>query len=73
MLCIRGDGTLTLLAKMILGPLKRGITSLEEIAKATDQSLPRIRSGLRELKEVGYVKETEGKYELSEKGEKALQ
>jgi predicted transcriptional regulator len=52
----------------MLQSLKNGPSSPEEVANRTGQPLFRVRSGLRELKNAGFVDETEGKYMLSETG-----
>ena len=44
----------------------------EEIAKETKLPLFRVRSGLRDLSEAGYVKEEVRKYSLTESGKEAL-
>jgi predicted transcriptional regulator len=57
----------------LLKSLKNGALSPEEIANKAGQPLFRVRSGPRELKNAGLVKEMEGKYGLSENGEKLVQ
>ena len=44
----------------------------EGIASRTDESLPRLRSGLRELKNAGLIEEVEGKHGLSSRGAKVV-
>jgi len=44
----------------------------EEIAEETKLPLFRVRSGLRDLSEAGYVKEEQGKYNLTDAGREAL-
>jgi predicted transcriptional regulator len=44
----------------------------EEVSSKTGQPLFRVRSGLRELKNAGFVEEKEGKYTLSEAGKSIL-
>jgi predicted transcriptional regulator len=56
-----------------LKSLKDGALTPEEIAGKTGQPLFRVRSGLRELKNAGFVEETEGKYSLSKDGKTAIQ
>ena len=46
--------------------------SIEEIAKDAGLPLFRVRSGLRELKQAGLVKQKNDKYELSAKGVELL-
>ena len=71
--CIDSDGKPTPSARKLLESLKSKALPPEEIVKATDMSIPRIRSILRELLNADYVKENEGKYELTEEGIKTLQ
>ena len=66
--CVYPDGKPTPTGIARLKSLKNGSLSPEEIAKTTGQSLPLVRSGLRELKEAGFVEESEGIYKLSKKG-----
>lgn len=55
----------------ILKSLKDGPLSPEEVANRTGRPLYSVRSGLKKLKNAGFVEETNGKYKLSEKGQKA--
>jgi predicted transcriptional regulator len=66
--CVSPDGKPTSSGMAVLQSLKNGALSPEEIANKTGQPLFRVRSGLRELKNAGFVEETEGKYVLSEAG-----
>jgi predicted transcriptional regulator len=66
--CISPDGKPTSTGVALLKSLKNGALSPEEIASKTGQPLFRVRSGLRELKNAGFVEETEDKYRLSETG-----
>jgi predicted transcriptional regulator len=56
----------------LLKSLKNGILSPEEITSKTGQPLFKVRSGLRELKNAGFVEETGNKYGLSETGKTAV-
>jgi len=49
--------------------LRDGPLSPNEIAGATGQPLFRVRSGLRELMEAGYVEMDEDRYRLSDRAE----
>jgi predicted transcriptional regulator len=71
--CVSPDGKPTSSGLAVLKSLKNVTLSPEEIANKTGQPLFRVRSGLRELKGAGFVRETEEKYELSDVGEKAIQ
>lgn len=70
--CVTPDGKPTESGRKILASIKdHGLP--EEIAKETKLPLFRVRSGLRDLSEVGYVKEEQGKYNLTDAGRKALE
>lgn len=66
--CVSPDGKPTFTGMIILRLLKSKALSPIELATKSGQSLPRVRSGLRELQNAGFVEETEGKYKLSERG-----
>jgi predicted transcriptional regulator len=66
--CVSPDGKPTSSGMALLRSLKNGALSPKEIASKTGQPLFRVRSGLRELKNAGFVEEKEDKYRLSEKG-----
>jgi predicted transcriptional regulator len=67
--CVSADGKPTSSGMAVLKAIKDGAVSPEQIASKTGQPLFRVRSGLRELKNAGFVKEAENKYKLSETGE----
>jgi predicted transcriptional regulator len=71
--CVSPDGKPTTSGMTTLKALKNTTLSPEEIAAKTGQPLFRVRSGLRELKNAGFVEETEEKYKLSKTGETAIQ
>jgi predicted transcriptional regulator len=66
------DGNPTSSGVILLKSLKESALSPEEIAGKTGQPLFRVRSILRELENVEFVKQREGKYILSEAGENIL-
>jgi predicted transcriptional regulator len=66
--CISPDGKPTSTGVALLKSLKDEALSPEEITSKTGQPLFRVRSGLRELKNAGFVEQTEDKYRLSETG-----
>jgi DNA-binding IclR family transcriptional regulator len=68
MACISPDGKPTESGTKMLRALKSGLGSAEEIAQSTGLPLFRVRSGLRELTQVGLVTETGGRYEITDKG-----
>lgn len=71
--CTTPDGKPTTTGVATLRSLKDEVLSPEEVASKTGQPLFKVRSGLRELKNAGFVEETEEKYRLSETGKKAIQ
>jgi len=71
--CISPDGKPTSSGTAVLKSLKEGALSPEEIANKTGQPLFRVRSGLRELKNAGFVEEVADKYELSTTGANVIQ
>jgi predicted transcriptional regulator len=70
--CVSPDGKPTSSGMALLQSLKEKALSPKEIADKTGQPLFRVRSGLRELKNAGFVEETEDKYRLSEDGKKLV-
>jgi predicted transcriptional regulator len=71
--CISSDGRPTSTGMALLKSLKNGAQSPEEITSRTGQPLFRVRSGLRELKNAGFIEEDDDKYRLSETGKTAFQ
>ena len=70
--CVSPDGKPTSSGMALLQSLKNGALSPKEIADKTGQPLFRVRSGLRELKNAGFVEEAEDKYALSKNGKKLV-
>jgi predicted transcriptional regulator len=70
--CVSPDGKPTSSGKAVLKSLEDAALSPEEIASKTGQPLFKVRSGLRELKNAGFVEETADKYTLSKIGENAI-
>lgn len=66
--CISADGKPTATGMATLKSLKDGALTPEEVASKTNQPLFKVRSGLRELKNGGFVEEANDKYALSKKG-----
>jgi predicted transcriptional regulator len=52
----------------MLGALKAGAGSAEEIAQKAGLPLFRVRSGLRELTQAGLTTEAGGRYKITDKG-----
>ncbi len=71
--CVSPDGKPTSSGTVLLKSLKSRALSPKEIANKTGQPLFRVRSGLRELKNAGFIEEAEGKYKLSKNGEMLVQ
>ncbi len=71
--CVSPDGKPTSSGTALLKSLKNGALSPDEVASKTGQPLFRVRSGLRELKNAGFVEEVEDKYRLSKTGETLVQ
>jgi predicted transcriptional regulator len=67
--CISPDGKPTSSGMILLKSLKNGAFTPNEVSSKTGQSLYKVRSGLRELKNAGFVKETNGSFSLTESGE----
>jgi predicted transcriptional regulator len=70
--CISPDGKPTSTGLALLKSLKDGALSPEDITSKTNQPLFRVRSGLRELKNAGFIEETEDKWRLSEAGKRVV-
>ncbi len=71
--CVSSDGKPTPSGIAVLKSLKEGNLSPEEISGKTGQPLFRVRSGLRELQNAGFVETREDKYRLSNTGEEVIQ
>jgi predicted transcriptional regulator len=71
--CISPDGKPTSTGMASLKSLKEGPLTPEEVAGKTGQPLFKVRSGLRELKNAGFVEEAAEKYVLSKNGSNAIQ
>jgi hypothetical protein len=71
--CISADGKPTATGMATLKALRDGPLTPEEVAGKTGQPLFKVRSGLRELKNAGFVEEAAEKYLLSSNGNKAIQ
>lgn len=70
--CVSPDGKPTKSGLETLNSIKNGASMPEEIAGATGQPLFRVRSGLRELVNAGFVSLMDEKYYLTPEGEKVL-
>ena len=70
--CVSDDGKPTESGVKMLQALKAGNATPEQIAAATEMSLYRIRSGIRELVAAGYAAESDGSYSLTAQGAAVL-
>ena len=66
--CVSPDGKPTESGVKTLTAVKDGANTPNNIAEATGQPMFRVRSGLRELVNAGFLKEKEGKYSLTPTG-----
>ncbi|MBN1857305.1 MAG: hypothetical protein JW846_10200 [Dehalococcoidia bacterium] len=66
--CVGPDGKPTESGIAMLGALKAGKTSPEDIAAATGRPLYRVRSGLRDLVMAGLASENGESYALTKEG-----
>jgi len=70
--CVSPDGKPTGTGLKTLTSVKEGATTPDKIAEATGQPMFRVRSGLRELVNAGFLEEADGKYSLTETGKGVL-
>ena len=70
--CVSPDGKPTESGLKMLGALKAGKKSPEDIAAATGMALFRVRSGIRDMVTAGYVADHDGSYTLTDQGAAAL-
>jgi predicted transcriptional regulator len=71
--CVSPDGKPTATGLNTLKSLTDGSLSPEEVSGKTGQPLFRVRSGLRELKNAGFVEEIGEKYALTQSGKIIIQ
>ena len=70
--CVSPDGKPTQSGLATLNAVKYGVYTLREIGNATGQPLFRVRSGLRELVNAGFLELSGDKYSLTSDGENIL-
>jgi predicted transcriptional regulator len=68
--CVSPDGKPTKSGVATLKSIKNGASTPKEIAESTGQPLFRVRSGLRELVNAGFIEQVESRYRLTSDGEK---
>jgi len=73
MACISPDGKPTESGSKMLGALRSGLGSPEEIARETGLPLFRARSGLRELTQAELANQKNDKYQITDKGSTLLE
>ncbi len=70
--CVSPDGKPTSTGMTTLNAVKAGASTQKEVANATGQPMFRIRSGLRELVNAGFLELVDEKYALTVVGEQVL-
>ena len=70
--CVSADGKPTKSGVATLTALKNGASIPKAISENTGQPMFKVRSGLRELINAGFVKQVENEYKLTEQGNKLL-
>jgi len=70
--CVSSDGKPTGTGVNTLTSVKEGLTTPDKIVEATGQPMFRVRSGLRELVNAGFLEEADGEYSLTESGKGVL-
>jgi DNA-binding IclR family transcriptional regulator len=70
--CVSADGKPTKSGIATLSAVKRGASTPKAVAESTGQPLFRVRSGLRELVNAGFVKQIDDKYQLTPEGSKLV-
>jgi len=72
--CINPDGKPTETGKKVLPALKNeGLSSSEKVSESTGLALFRVRSGLRDMTDAGFVEIIGDKYNITEKGSKLIE
>jgi len=70
--CVSPDGKPTKSGIAKLSALKSGASTPKAVADITGHPLFRVRSGLRELVNAGFVKQVDDKYQLTPEGDKLV-
>jgi DNA-binding IclR family transcriptional regulator len=70
--CVSPDGKPTKSGIATLSALKSGVSTPKAVAEITGHPLFKVRSGLRELVNAGFVKQVDDKYQLSTEGSKLV-
>jgi DNA-binding IclR family transcriptional regulator len=70
--CVSADGKPTKSGIEMLSALKGGASTPDALSGATGMSMFRVRSGLRQLVNAGFVKQVDDKYQLTPEGNKLV-
>ena len=70
--CVSADGKPTKSGIATLSALKNGASTPKAVADVTGQPLFKVRSGLRELVNAGFVEQVDDKYQLTTEGSKLV-
>ena len=70
--CVSPDGKPTQSGLATLNVVKGGAVTPRDVADATGQPMFRVRSGLRDLVNAGFLDLSEDKYSLTSEGEHVL-
>jgi DNA-binding IclR family transcriptional regulator len=70
--CVSADGKPTKSGIATLSALKSGASTPEALSGATGMPMFRVRSGLRQLVNAGFVKQIDDKYQLTTEGNKLV-
>ena len=70
--CVSPDGKPTKSGIATLSALKSGASTAKAVSDVTGQPLFKVRSGLRELVNAGFVKQVDDKYHLTTEGSKLV-
>ena len=70
--CVSPDGKPTKSGIATLSALKNGALTAEDVSKVTGNPMFKVRSGLRELVNAGFVTQVDDKYQLTTEGSKLV-
>jgi DNA-binding IclR family transcriptional regulator len=70
--CVSPDGKPTKSGIATLSALKSGASTPEAVSTVTGNPLFKVRSGLRELVNAGFVKQADDNYQLTTEGSKLV-
>lgn len=73
MACVKADGTLTASAKELLILIQHEARTPEDISGKLGLPLFKVRSSLRDMKSMGFVKQTDEMYIMEERAGKLLE